>query len=125
ALEGEIWKEVLDRARKFQAGDVDVPSDAFATDVTGVVWAFNFAGMLDRGFYGQVRDVILQIGRVLDRQRPPGPGTGRVAAGFTAVGVPHVELDLPDRFVVHKPPGWEVDTADVGGARHMSQFLQS
>ena len=21
----------------------------------------------------------------------------------------HVELDLPDRLVVHKPPGWEVD----------------
>ena len=41
--------------------------------------------------------------------------------------VPHVELDLPDRLLVHKPPGWEVNTANVGSAkpRHLSQFVQS
>uniref|UniRef100_A0A7S0FV93 Pseudouridine synthase RsuA/RluA-like domain-containing protein n=1 Tax=Pyrodinium bahamense TaxID=73915 RepID=A0A7S0FV93_9DINO len=37
---------------------------------------------------------------------------------------PHVELDLPDRLIVHKPPGWEVDTTDAGDARHLSTFLR-
>merc|ERR1712176_297505 len=52
-----------------------------------------------------------------------------VTPASTVVGVspvdPHVELDLVDRHVIHKPPGWEVDTADVGAARRLSQYLLS
>lgn len=104
--------------------DRELP-EGFATDITGVVWAFNFAGMLDHVFAELVRGMLAQIGRKLDLAKPPAPGSGRVPEGFGAIGVPHVELDLVDRLVVHKPPGWEVDTTDVGGARHLSYYLQS
>jgi len=36
-----------------------------------------------------------------------------------------VEVDLLDCYVIHKPPGWEVDTVDVGSANHLSSFVQS
>jgi len=104
----------------------DTPDD-FAMGITGVIWAFNFAEALDAGLYEEVSGTILEIGRNMDSACPPpaGSGDGRVPTGFHMAGVPHVALDLPDRFVMHKPPGWEVDTADVGGAKHLSRHLQS
>jgi len=38
---------------------------------------------------------------------------------------PYVRLDVGDMMVIYKPPGWEVDTVDVGDARWLSQYLQS
>lgn len=60
-----------------------------------------------------------------DYQHWPRECDGCIAQSLRAAGVPHVELDLLDRLVILKPPGWEVDTTDVGSARHLSQFLQS
>mmetsp|Transcript_105967 Transcript_105967/g.341841 ORF Transcript_105967/g.341841 Transcript_105967/m.341841 type:complete len:304 (-) Transcript_105967:24-935(-) len=37
---------------------------------------------------------------------------------------PEVVLDLPELCVVHKPPGWEVDCADVGTGILLSEYLQ-
>lgn len=37
---------------------------------------------------------------------------------------PSILVDLPGLCVVHKPPGWEVDTEDVGSGIWLSAFLQ-
>jgi len=38
---------------------------------------------------------------------------------------PHVVLETPHVFVVHKPPGWEVDSREVGTGHRLSMYLQS
>lgn len=123
---GAAQGEVVQQVDFFRCGSSQATSpDEFAMDITGVVWAFNFACVLEPSFAQLIRDVVLEIGRALDERHPPSAGDGRVAEGFSAMGLPHVELDLFDRLVIHKPPGWEVDTTDVGGAKHLSRYLQS
>ena len=105
------------------------PTD-FVMGILGVIWAFNFAEMLSMDFYWAVRKILVEIGREIDQQQKSAwsgeVGDGRLREGFRTFGVPHVELDLPDRFVVHKPPGWEVDTIAFDNAKpnHLSRYLQ-
>ena len=84
--------------------------------------------MLDMALYKKIEGVALEVGRALDQRRPPylHMGVGRVAIRSSAFNVPHCQLDLQDRLVVHKPPGWEVDTKILGNAkehRHSQFFI--
>ena len=96
---------------------------------SAAVYALRFAGLLDMAFYKENKKVVLEVGRVLDRRWPPRVemGDGRLAVGSKRFCVPHIELDLPDRLLVHKPPGWEVDTTNLGNAKpkRLSHFVQS
>ena len=81
-------------------------------------------------FYWAVRKTLLESGRENDQQQKLAwsfeVGDGRLREGFRASGVPHVELDLLDRFVAHKPAGWEVDSKHLDTAKpdHLSRYLQ-
>ena len=117
------------RARISEFGGTCTTGDALATDfamnVTSVLWAFNFAGMLEPDFAEAVRKILLAIGCQVDQARPGSHTGARCTEGqVSGPEVPHVELDLEDMMVVFKPPGWEVDTADVGGARWLSRYVQ-
>ena len=85
--------------------------------------------MLDMALYKKIEGVALEVGRALDQRRPPYShmGDGRVAIRSSAFNVPHCQLDLQDRLVVHKPPGWEVDTKILGNAKgsRLSHFFMS
>jgi len=95
-------------------------------NVTSVLWAFNFAGVLEPEFAEAVREVLRTIGCEMDRSRLGSYKMPRFPEGSTsAPDVPYVELDVGDMMVIYKPPGWEVDTVDVGDARLLSQYLQS
>ncbi|CAE7370403.1 BNA4 [Symbiodinium sp. CCMP2592] len=111
------------------AGTMHLRPDLCESDVsislTGIVWAFHFVDLLDEGFYSQVRSFLRARGRQLDANN-----TGRnwhpatVAEGRSVSSVPEIVVDLPDRFVLFKPPGWEVDTTDAGKGKHLSEFVQ-
>ena len=96
---------------------------------SAAIYALNFAGMLDMALYKKIEGVALEVGRALDQRRPPylDMGDGRVAIRSNAFNVPHIQLDLQDRLVVHKPPGWEVDTKILGNTRGncLSHFFRS
>ena len=85
--------------------------------------------MLDWALYKKIAGVALEVGRALDQRRPPyvDMGDGRVLICSSRFNVPHIELDLQDRLVVHKPPGWEVDTKILGNAKgnRLSHFFMS
>ena len=122
-----ISQEVRTRISEF--GGTCTTGDALATDfamnVTSVLWAFNFAGMLEPDFAEAVRKILLAIGCQVDQARPGSHTGARCTEGqVSGPEVPHVELDLEDMMVVFKPPGWEVDTADGGGARWLSRYVQ-
>jgi len=94
--------------------------------VTTVVWAFNFAGVLEPEFAAPVGKVLRIVGREMDSSRLGSHKMPRFREGSrSGADEPYVELDGGDMMVIYKPPGWEVDTADVGDARWLSQYLQS
>ena len=74
---------------------------------SAAIYALNFAGTLDWALYKKIAGVALEVGRSLDQRRPPyvDMGDGRVVICSSRFNVPHIELDLQDRLVVHKPPG--------------------
>jgi len=111
----------------FLAGRADFSRASFAVDIIGVVWAINFSNVLARSFHIRTRSALRQIGCTFDRETlcmvKVGTSPPSNEAGPSCT--PQIELDLHDRFVLHKPAGWEVDTTDAGSGRHLSQYLQS
>lgn len=105
------------------------PTD-FAMNIVGVIWAFSFAETLSMDFYWAARKILLEIGREIDQQQKSAlsgeVGNGRLRESFRDFGVPYVQLDLSDRLVVYKPPGWEVDTMALHHAKpnQLSRHLQ-
>ena len=95
--------------------------------VIAVLWAFNFAGVLEGDFAEAVCHVLRVVGQTMDRS------CGRAyvemlqfpESRLAGPEVPHVELDIDGMMVIYKPPGWEVDTTDIGDARRLSRYLQS
>jgi len=113
------------------AATMHLRPDLCETDVsislTGIVWAFHFVDLLDEGFYSQVRSFLRARGRQLDTNntgRNWHPAAATLAEGRSVSSVPKIVVDLPDRFVLFKPPGWEVDTTDAGKGKHLSEFVQ-
>ena len=94
--------------------------------VTSVLWAFNFAGVLEGQFAELVREVLRIVGCEMDRSRMSLHKMPRLRErSHHGLDEPYVELDVGDMMVIYKPPAWEVDTVDVGDARWLSQYLQS
>ncbi|CAE8602521.1 unnamed protein product [Polarella glacialis] len=127
--------------------DVDLQSypapgrHALVQDTLGVVWALNFAGLLDsRFFMPTVRRMVRQAGALIDRAHGP-PGSSRtreicqarirtpeketeeLLSQGASCETPRIVLDLPDRVVVFKPSGWEV--YDQHTALQLSSYLQA
>ena len=93
--------------------------------VTSVIWAFNFAGVLEPEVAELVSEVLCIVGHEMDRSglrlhKMPTFQEG----SHSGPDEPYVELDIGDMMVICKPPGWEVDTEDVGHVRRLSQYLQ-
>jgi len=98
----------------------------FAMHVTSVLWAFNFAGVLEPEFAKPVHQVLCAIGLEMDRSRLRSDKMSRVSKGSrSGPDEPYVELDIGDMMVIYKPPAWEVDTLNLGDAHWLSQYLQS
>jgi len=115
----------------------DSALDDFTTNIKALGWALNFSGFLtDRldedmratlWSLAEVRDLRL-VKRISDHPPPqPSPLPPRdvfIAESADPDVPPQILIDLEDVCVVHKPPGWEVDCADVGTGILLSTFLQ-
>ncbi|CAJ1333000.1 unnamed protein product [Effrenium voratum] len=90
----------------------------------GIVWSCAFAGK--KLLRPKLRGALLRLGAALDAsQKLPTPGAAAdgVSAPASAAPGPRVVLDLPDRRVVFKPPGWEVYDGHV--ELQLRRFLQA
>ncbi|CAE8738096.1 unnamed protein product, partial [Polarella glacialis] len=124
--------EVLGSTFMGKLEDFDASSDAqqvpelrvsLATDILGVVWAYNFL-QLDHAVLSPAHHTLLRIGRSLDGKKVNSAGLRPLGVGAPGFGQsdlePRVVLELPDRLVLMKPPGWEVErSARGGGAAHV------
>ncbi|CAJ1338401.1 unnamed protein product [Effrenium voratum] len=94
----------------------------------GVVWAVTFAGE-EPQLAARVRPKLLQLGRQLDA-RSSGRRRDPPAQLADAANAPVVVLEVEDRLVLQKPPGWQVDQdklqtkASQGEALRLSSFMQ-
>ncbi|CAK0870430.1 unnamed protein product [Prorocentrum cordatum] len=104
--------------------------------VLTAVWALELAGPSRAGaaLRAAAGPLLLQLGRRLDSAAPAGDARGRApcAPGPRcspgAPWQPSVLLELADRLVVDKPPGWEVDQQRAPmavGAEPLSAFLRA
>lgn len=107
------------------------------TNLNAVGWALNFVGLLSPNLDRDIYSLLLELAKVRDDQlkaqlqnrgaRQPLPLPPRhvfLEQGADPDVLATVVLDLPEVCVVHKPPGWEVDCADVGSGILLSSFLQ-
>ncbi|CAE8704420.1 unnamed protein product [Polarella glacialis] len=116
-----IQDEVVSQLEDFEVGACPpLARDQFVQSALGVVWACNYAGLLDQGLLESARRVMKRIGVALDllySTAVPGVFSCHGLRVLGASGAPsaaevdlkpEVVLDLPDRLVVMKPPHWEV-----------------
>uniref|UniRef100_A0A7S4RUQ2 Pseudouridine synthase RsuA/RluA-like domain-containing protein n=1 Tax=Alexandrium monilatum TaxID=311494 RepID=A0A7S4RUQ2_9DINO len=107
------------------------------TNLNATVWALNHADQLAEDVDSAVHRLVVMLARRRDhelRERirgspPPAPPPLPPREVFLDQGADpeapaSIVLDLPDLCVVHKPPGWEVDCADVGTGILLSTYLQ-
>lgn len=115
----------------------DSTLEDFTTNLKALGWALNFSECLtddlDKEMYASLRSLAeARDSRLYEKilQRPPpGPAALPRREVFLAESAdpdvpPQILIDLKDLCVVHKPPGWEVDSADVGTGILLSTFLQ-
>ncbi|CAE8590760.1 unnamed protein product [Polarella glacialis] len=115
-------------------------SEKMVEGTLGVIWACNFAGLLSEGLLESARRVMKQAGKAMD---DASVSSGRRSASKSLLGTPtayvqqqqqqqhqqqlqsgpEIVLDLPDRMVVFKPPGWEV--ADQHTELQLLSYLQA
>ncbi|CAE8595718.1 unnamed protein product, partial [Polarella glacialis] len=99
-----------------QKGLTESARKKFTKVALGVAWAYNFAGFLSENFLRTTRIFLLQAAEALDvaggRAQAPETPLERSGKSFqarlTEAASPQVVLDLDDRLVIAKPPGWEV-----------------
>ncbi|CAE8590607.1 unnamed protein product [Polarella glacialis] len=128
-----IQKEVTTRL-----GRVDLQSFSelsrheFLQDTLGLLWASNFAGYRSNNLLASARLVIRQAGAIMDRAHGPSSSPAFESMGklpcteadlWQPAGKPQIILDLPDRLVIFKPPGWEVHNQNTD--LQLSSFLQA
>lgn len=140
----QIAAEIASRldAVGLQRGAALQPTTVTTRDVMRVVWALNFAGVECHALLHKARALMLRIGRGLDeaveqellsvagskapRILPLVPTGEHIRAHFGAVADVHVQVDLPDRFVIQKEPDWEVDSAAAAGTGWpLSSFVRA
>ncbi|CAE8586890.1 unnamed protein product [Polarella glacialis] len=105
---------------------------AFLQDTLGLLWTSNFAGYCSINLLASARLVIRQAGAIRDRAHGPSslPAYGSMgelpcaeADLWQPAGKPQIILNLPDRLVIFKPPGWEVHSQHTD--LQLSSFLQA
>ncbi|CAE8665937.1 unnamed protein product, partial [Polarella glacialis] len=85
----------------------------------GLVWAARHAGHFRESLRCTAASALLRLGRSLDLKMREGPEslqTTKSPGATWSTGNPQepfVVLELPDRQVLLKPPGWEVDSYQV------------
>ncbi|CAE8588630.1 unnamed protein product [Polarella glacialis] len=101
-------------------------------------WALSFAGWLEANSpeAEELRLLLARLGQLLDQSSSVAgtngqqlllpPSTLLQESGVAAEeDEPRVALDLPDRLVIYKPPGWEVDdAAEVSSGQSLSAYLR-
>ncbi|CAJ1360946.1 unnamed protein product [Effrenium voratum] len=101
-------KHLLRAAEAFQR----CMEEADSQSLLAVAWALHHAGLHLR--LDQLRHQLLQQGRAMDEQ-------GMATAALPLPKSPRIPLDLSDRLVLSKPPGWEVEPNDSNSS--LSEFL--
>jgi len=131
-------EEVLKQIREgVSASTDDACLEDFITNLKALAWAAHFAGWLTEDLDVDIHDSLLglaakrdlRLAAHVERCPPPPPTALPPRHVFVTEGAdpdlpPEVLLDLPELCVVHKPPGWEVDCADVGTGMLLSTYLQ-
>ncbi|CAE6963981.1 unnamed protein product [Symbiodinium sp. CCMP2592] len=99
-----------------------------STDMLEVLWASSFVGCLQPRYLPAVWNALQRVARALDSTAhlPPPASTspGRLDPLAPELQLPRVVLQLPDRLVVHKPPGWQVDESGDASGLPLSQYVQ-
>lgn len=107
------------------------------TTLNALAWALHFAGALTDMLDSDMYTLVMALAGFMDSklsERTVGQG-GPASPAHPCQMVsakedvdpdvpPKILVDLPDMCVVHKPPGWEVDCADVGTGLWLSSYLQ-
>ncbi|CAE8635581.1 unnamed protein product [Polarella glacialis] len=131
-----VANELSQRLRGFNLGNRPQETwQRLAVDILGAVWALNYLGLdrVRRSLQAVASTVLQRMGRRLDMEGIKGRGRVNQApslalggGGRRPEGQPTVVLDLPDRLVLHKPAGWEVDdAAEVSRGESLSQYLRA
>ncbi|CAE8596920.1 unnamed protein product [Polarella glacialis] len=128
-----IQNEVAARLEKVDLLNFsELSRDAFLQDTLGLLWASNFAGYCSNNLLASARLVIRQAGASMDRAHSPSSSPACQSMGelpcteadpLQPDSKPQTILDLPDRLVIFKPPGWEVFNRDT--ELQLSSFLQA
>ncbi|CAE7938800.1 TRAP1, partial [Symbiodinium sp. KB8] len=87
-----------------------------AMEVLGILFSCRSVGCLRATSYSVIQGRMRSLGRLLDASNlhtSPGTGTWNPKHAEASSEQPRVALSLADRFVVHKPDGWEVYGAHV------------
>lgn len=85
-----------------------------ATAINSIVWALDFAGLMDDDLLSLARQSLLQLGCTLDSLKacPRVSVLHQSQPAFrTSSAEPQIVLQLPDRLVIQKPCLWEGDDA--------------
>ncbi|CAE8699965.1 unnamed protein product, partial [Polarella glacialis] len=114
-----MQQELVKRCAAFRVKD-DTPGTAcveFTSAALLLLWACSFAGQLMNSAAQCAQMLLHRIGRSLD-QRASSAVIASCAVVLPLSGtppdgddgdLPSVVLELPDRLVLYKPPGWQVD----------------
>jgi len=127
-LMNALASEVMKKVRKAWA-DGSMKIEDLATDINGLTWAMDHAGVLTRNLSSTILALMRDLGRAKDFEmstpdRPPPAQIETVSPEDHPGDAPILRDDeLPDMCVVHKPAGWEVDNQDAGGGPWMSSWL--
>eukprot|EP00439_Symbiodinium_sp_Y106_P069351 s1684_g11.t3 len=99
-----------------------------STDMLEVLWASSFVGCLQPRCLPAVWNALQRVARTLDSTAhlpsPASTSPGRLDPLAPKLQLPRVVLQLPDRLVVHKPPGWQVDESGDASGLPLSQYVQ-
>lgn len=101
----------------------------FAMSISALLWCLNFSEILSTNFAVLARAKLMQIGRCMDGTRDHWKTQilmqSKSAPSYT--DEPSIILNLPDRLVLWKPPGWEVQRDHDQGEtlwKQLSSYLQ-
>ncbi|CAE8686748.1 unnamed protein product, partial [Polarella glacialis] len=128
-----IQNEVIARLEQVDLRSCsELSRNAFLQDTLGLLWASNFAGCCSHNLLTSARLVIRQAGAIMDRAQSPSSSPACESMGglrsteadlWQPASTPQTILDLPDRLVIFKPPGWEVHSQHT--ELQLSSFLQA
>jgi len=117
-------------------GSPDGKLEDMLTNLKAMAWSLNFCGAASEDLDKALLSSILHLAERQDlelqekvRKLVPAAASSISREEYLERGAdpdvpPFVVIDLPEVCVVHKPPGWEVDSADVGSGLLLSEYLQ-